>query len=313
MTESQALKDNAIFRQPWWLDAVAPGRWDEVVVTKGDEVAARLPYVVKKRYGLTTLTMPPLTQFLGPWLRPGEGKTATRLASEKDLMEELIEGLPRFDHFCQNFQHSVTNWLPFYWKGFTQTTRYTYRLEDLTDLDAIWSGFAENVRRAVRKAEKALSVRTDPGLGEFLRLNALTFSRQGEEVPYSAELVGRLDSACAEREARKMIFAQDEGNRLHAAIYIVWDSEAAYNLMLGSDPELRGSGASSMLMWEAIKFASKVTKAFDFEGSMIESIERSFRSFGATQTPYSQVSRMSRRMRFLSSGRDMLKAISGAG
>ncbi|KZZ15518.1 hypothetical protein A3751_17170 [Oleiphilus sp. HI0080] len=43
-------------------------------------------------------------------------------------------------------------------------------------------------------------------------------------------------------------------------------------------------------MWEAIKFASTVTKRFDFEGSMIEPIERFFRGFGAMQKPYFQIS-----------------------
>jgi hypothetical protein len=304
------LQDTTIYRQPWWLDAVVPGQWGEVVVKRGEDIAARLPYVVGKRAGFTMLRMPPLTQFLGPWIRPGEGKTATRLANEKDLMSELIDGLPRFDHFRQNFQHSITNWLPFYWKDFTQTTRYTYRLGDLSDPELLWSGLAENVRRAVRKAEKTLSVRSDLGLEEFLRLNALTFSRQGTETPYSDELVGRLDAACVERNVRKMLFAEDSDGRLHAAVYIIWDNDAAYNLMLGSDPDVRNSGASSLVMWEAIRFASTVTKAFDFEGSMIESIERSFRSFGASQVPYFQVSRMSRRMKLLHSGMEMLKALS---
>jgi hypothetical protein len=62
--------------------------------------------------------------------------------------------------------------------------------------------------------------------------------------------------------------------------------------MGGSDPELRNSGANSLCMWEAIKFASTVTKAFDFEGSMIESVERFFRAFGARQVPYFQISKI---------------------
>jgi hypothetical protein len=88
-----------------------------------------------------------------------------------------------------------------------------------------------------------------------------------------------------------MLFAQDAQGRLHAAAYIVWDEQAAYYLMGGADPELRTSGATSLLMWEAIKFASTVTQTFDFEGSMIESIERFFRAFGAKQKRYFRVSK----------------------
>lgn len=75
---------------------------------------------------------------------PYPGKYANRLSEEKQLMTELTEQLPRFDLFRQNFHYSITNWLPFYCKGFQQTTRYTYRLSDLSDLDAVWAGFREN-------------------------------------------------------------------------------------------------------------------------------------------------------------------------
>lgn len=303
--------DRIIFRQPWWLDAVAQGRWGEVMVGQGEEVAARLPYVVARRMGLTALTMPPLTQALGPWLRPSGAKPAKRLTKEKSLMTELIEKLPAHDRFSQSFHYSVTNWLPFYWKGFKQTTRYTYRLEDLSDLDALWEGLAVKTRTAIRKAQKAVSVRPDSSVEDFIRLNELTFSRQGMKTPYPPDLVRRVDAACAERDRRKMICAEDAGGRIHAAVYLVWDEESAYDLMLGSDPEVRASGAANLVLWEAIKFAATVTKSFDFEGSMIEPVERSFRSFGAVQVPYFHVSRMSRRMRILDAGRELLRALGG--
>lgn len=309
MTEEQKATDSHIFRRSWWLDAVAPGKWEEVKVMRGDELAARMPFVVEKRSGLTSLVMPPLTQTLGPWLRPSEAKYANLLASEKDLMTELIEKLPPHDRFSQSFHFAITNWLPFYWKGFSQTTRYTYRLEDLSDPEALWAGFAENVRRAVRKAEKTVTVRTDLDIEEFIKLNELTFRRQGMKSPYSSALVRRVDEACAEHGAGRIFFAEDAAGKVHAAVYIIWDEDSAYNLMLGSDPEVRGSGASNLVMWEAIKFAPSVTKSFDFEGSMIESVERSFRSYGAKQVPYFHVSRMSRRMKVLSAGRDLLRAL----
>ena len=52
----------------------------------------------------------------------------------------------------------------------------------------------------------------------------------------------------------------------------------------------------SLCLWEAILDASKYTKSFDFEGSMIEPIERFVRAFGATQRPYFQISRTPSRL-----------------
>src|SRR5262249_39092465 len=113
---------NSIFQQPFWLDSVAPGAWDAVEVNAGGQIKARLPYVItRNRLGMTILSMPRLTQTLGPWLAPAEGKYAAQLARHKELMRTLFTQLPTHDLFSQNFHHSITNWLPLHWQGFTQT------------------------------------------------------------------------------------------------------------------------------------------------------------------------------------------------
>lgn len=295
-----------LFSQAWWLNATAgPGNWDVALVKKGDAILASLPYALKKRYGFTLLSQPALTQTLGPWLRKSEGKSAKRLAQEKDWMEGLIDQLPDFDYYAQNWSWQISNWLPFYWRGYRQTLRYTYVLPDLSNLNAIWKEAQVNVRTDVRKAQDrfGMHVRDDLPLDDFIRLNKLTFSRQRMALPYSEEYVKRLDKACVKRQARKILIAEDQDGKQHAGVYIVWDKNSAYYLMGGGDPELRNSGATSLCMWEAIKFAATVTNRFDFEGSMIEPVERFFRAFGGVQTPYFAVhktpSRVLRTINFL--------------
>jgi len=300
-----------LFSQAWWLDALAgDGAWDVALVEKGGQVVASMPYVMRKRFGRIILGHPPLTQTLGPWIREVDGKQASRLARQKGLMQDLIAALPPYDHFSENWDFSQTNWLPFYWAGFTQTTRYTYRLSNLSDQQKLWDGLRENIRTDIRKAEGrfGLQVRNDLGVDDFLRLNIQTFERQGKILPYSKSLVARLDDACVEKNARRIFIAVDSQGRHHAGIYLVWDQKSAYYLMGGGDPELRKSGATSLCMWEAIKFASTVTKSFDFEGSMIEPIERFCRAFGAEQTPYFAVSHTpSKLIRAAMSARDLLR------
>lgn len=282
-----------IFSRAWWLDAVCSADWDVCLVEKGGQILAAMPYYIKKRYGFTVLTHPQLTQTLGPWLSPSDAKYTNRLGQEKDLLTALIDQLPDFAHFQQNWHHVNTNWLPFYWQGFQQTTRYTYRLPDLGDLNAVWAGFRENIRGDIRKAANRfnLRVRNDVSIDDFLALNVQTFDRQGLAVPYSPAFVHQLDQSCASHEARQMFIAEDEQGQKHAGVYIIWDEQSAYYLMGGGDPKLRSSGATSLCMWEAIKFAATKTKSFDFEGSMIEPVERFFRAFGAIQTPYFSVSK----------------------
>jgi hypothetical protein len=282
---------HSLFEQPWWLDAVALGAWDDVVVVKDGETVGRLPFMRKRRYGLTILSQPPLTQFLGPWIKAEPGEQHTRLAHEYETLTGLIDALPHHDIFVQSFHRSMTNCLAFHWSGFSHSVRYTYVLEELNDHDKIWAGFRENIRREIRKAERHVVIRSIDDIEILIALIRMTFQRQGIKMPYSADVIRSLDNACAARGVRRILLAEGADGAPHAGLYLVWDAESAYYLMGGLDPDRRTSGAMSLLMWETLKFAGQVTRRFDFEGSMLQPVERFFRAFGARQVQYPQLSR----------------------
>jgi hypothetical protein len=288
---------NAIFQQPWWLDAVAPGRWGEATVERDGRVIARLPYVVRGRRRLRMLTMPPLTQTLGPWVEPSGASAPRALGEEIELLAALEAALPPADAFVQQFAPTMLNALPFHWAGYRLELQYTYRLHGIGSEDAVWDGLRGSIRREIRKARKRVEVRDDLPLDRFHGVWSKTFERQRLPVPTSLSQLERLDAACASRGARALLSAHDDADRVHAVAYVVWDANAAFYLLGGADPALRTSGAGSLLLWEGIARARAVTDVFDFEGSMLPSVERHFRAFGARQTPYLRVSRASRRGR----------------
>jgi hypothetical protein len=302
---------NSVFEQPWWLEAVAPGRWGAVAVRKGDSVAARLPFVQQSRFGLSTIVQPPLTQTLGPWLAPAPGKYARRLGAEKELLSQLVDMLPPFDHFHMNLSPALTNWLPFYWAGFQASVRYTYRIEDLTDLDRVHGEFQEHVRRGIRRAESTVWINHDYPLEGLLRLDARTYARQRMRPPVSHDLVRRLDAACAARNARKILGAVDAQGRTHAALLVVWDERVLYALINARDPDHETFGSNTLLYWEAIRLASAVSRVFDFEGSMLMPVEHFFRGFGGRLTPYLSISKSGIKARSLLAARSMRNVLDG--
>ena len=85
--------------------------------------------------------------------------------------------------------------------------------------------------------------------------------------------------------------ARNKEGKAIAAVYIVWDEKRSYYLLGGYDAEESHHGASALAMWEAIRFTKEELglKEFDFEGSMVPSIEMFFRKFGGTLTPYYSV------------------------
>ncbi|MEY8200576.1 MAG: GNAT family N-acetyltransferase [Colwellia sp.] len=281
-----------IFSQPWWLDATCGNRWDVCLVEGANGMLASMPYVIKSHYGFVELSQSPLTQKLGPWLKPSSAKRGKVLGQQKKLLSKLISQLPKYDYFNQKWDCSYTNWLPFYWLGFSQTTRITYQLSNLGDLNAVWEGLQSNIKGDVRKALKHnVKLKENPTIEEFIELNKKVFARQQKSLPYSEELVRIIDRACLQHQRGKLFVVADDKGHNHAAVYLIWDENSAYYLMGGGDADLRNSGATSLCLWEAIKFASTVTKKFDFEGSMIEPVEKFFKAFGAEQVLYHAISK----------------------
>ncbi|MGD8117118.1 GNAT family N-acetyltransferase [Vibrio sp. TRT 29B02] len=287
-------KSIPLFSQAWWLDCVCgKDDWDVCLVEKGGVIIASMPYYITTRYCFSYSVQPKLTQNLGPWIRQSDAKYSKRLGHEKKILTELFSQLPKTHHFQQNWDHKFNNWLPIYWLGYVQSTRYTYRLNDLSNLDGIYRETLANIKTDIKKAinKYSLVVTDELPFSEFLKLNHQTYLRQSIDVPYSDQFVSSLISEAKLRNQAKWLIAKDADGRNHAGVLIVWDENSAYYLMGGGDPELRNSGATSLCMWEAIKFSATVTKSFDFEGSMLESVERFFRAFGAEQTPYFSISK----------------------
>ena len=285
-----------LFSQAWWLDAVCADEWDVCLVEKGGTIYASMPYYIKQRYGFTILCQPPLTQNLGPWIKSSTLKYDKILSQQKVLMEGLIEQLPTYHYFNQNWHYMQTNWLPFYWKGFKQTTYYTYVIEELIDLEYVFSNFGHAKRKNINKAEKIINVVFDISAEEFYKNHKMILAKQGLKISYSFELFNKIYKAGYEHNSARTIAGYDSKNNLHAALFIIWDKLSAYDLISTIDPDYRVYGAASLLIKEVITFVSTITKKIDFEGSMIESVEQSFRQFGAIQKPYFNVSKTQSKM-----------------
>lgn len=291
-----------LFSKDWWLDTVCgDDKWDVSIVEKDNRIVSSLPYYIKHKSGFTLLEMPPLTQSLGPWIKfPTNQKPAKRFQFEKKMLNALIDELPRYDYFHQNFHYSLQNWLPFHWSNFEQSTRYTYILDDLTDTDKLWKNLQSNIKSDIKKAESRfnLHIESSEDIDLFYKINCKTFQKQNISIPYTEQFIRNLDDACKKNSCRLILFAKDSDDRVYSTVYIVWDENSAYYLMGGNNPNLPNSGANSLLLWHAIKHVSAFTNRFNFEGSMIEPIERFFRAFGANQQPYFSISKNQSKLLF---------------
>lgn len=290
---SERESELPVFARPWWLDAVCgPDGWDVVLVEKGGEVVASMPYHIRRWGGLTFILMPPLTPWLGPYVKypPGQ-RYAGRLAWEKQLFSALLKALPNFHFFHQNLNPTLKNGLPFYWMGFCQSVRYTYLIEPKHDIQSVQGNYDSALRRRLKKAiREGVVVKEDDGTGGLYRLMEKTFERKNRKVPVSETVLGQLFSKAQVHGKISILKAQYKGYDVAAGLFLV-DQNRMYYMAGGIDPAFKDVGAMDFLMHCAIEKAMERGLLFDFEGSMEASVEAFFRRFGAVQQPYLAVYR----------------------
>lgn len=272
------------------------GQW-EVVLARDDagRVTAAMPYHWRCKMGLTFVIEPQLTQYSGPVYFYPDGISAShRLDFEKTAARQLIEQVEtcRPAYFLQNFSPAVTNWLPFRWAGYRQTTRYTYRIEDISDPQRVFEGFdAKERQQKIRRFTEKTSVRFDMQPANFAKLHTEYWQGKGERDLLDSDFIERVCSVAIGRGQGVIASLHDDEGRLLAARFVVYDRRCAYSLMSAADLKLHRSGHNETLVWALLQYLAGKTAAYDFEGSMDEGVEYFYRSFGAVQTPFFEISK----------------------
>lgn len=283
----QKHDDICVFSAPWWLDAVAPDRWDAILIKENNEIVASFVYTIRTgRSGMKYICMPPLTQKLGPYIVFGNKTNQNKKINfENHMFDQIIHELPQFDSFNLSFDQIYQNWLPFYWNGFSQTTRYSYRIRNISDMDEVKANFSRLKKRMLTRALD-LKVLQDMPVDSFYSFFKDVVAERGEEVEYDYDLFKRLYNAVYLNNQGKSFYCCDNIGNIHAIALIVWDSQTAYYLVAMRKKEFKSSGATEILLYEMINYVSKYVNQFDFEGSMIKEVEASFREYGTEQTQY---------------------------
>lgn len=279
---------NSVFEQPWWLDTVAEGRWGECRVEEKGKVIARMPYMMHKtRHGIW-LKNPSFTQTLGIWMdeslkefKRGNGQ----LVRQKEVIKELLEQLPEHKGVSMNLDHSMSYVLPFRWHGFRIEPTFSYRIKYGNEFEEVRKNFSKNVQRDVTRAlNKGIIVETSSKDYEaFFSLLDMTFERQNRKNPMDKGLVFRILTRASELGHGELMLAKDPEGNLHSGAFFLYDDKVCYYLFGGQNPKYKNSSSQDLVLYKGVEFGSTVSRAFDFEGSMIEGIENFFRKFGGRQ------------------------------
>ncbi len=290
-----------IFMQPWWMDAVCAGKtWDVLLCTKdnvqstkddestkSDEILGAMPYLLRKRAWFKYIVMPQQTQIGGIWVDSSvtgdKWKTAEVCRALKEQMDTM--GLAYYyqqylpGSLCVEAMHGL---------GFSTKERVTYRVDDLSNLDAVIDKFSKNKKRQL---QKALSLHADRTMEieDFYRFHAQCLATRKRKISYSREFLLVLERKAHRLGQCTVLSVRNADGEPYAAAFLVWDKKYMYYLIPAINPAFGDSGAGALLVLEAMKIAREKHVLFDFEGSMDRGTAKHYQQFGSTPVKYFSV------------------------
>lgn len=271
-----------LFLQHWWMELVCAGKqWDVLLSERGGRIAGALPYLYGRKCGLRYVLPPELTPTSGPWL--DEGLTFDEQVQVLDDLAAQAAAL-RMVLYCQRLAPTVTNWLPFYWRGFKETTRYTYRFDPLEPVEVLMAHAQPQRRKRLELLRQQCEVDRRVGVDEFVALHDTYYRHKSGHNILAPSLVERVCHGALQRGHALLYGLRDKGGRLLAADFVVYDRMSAHSLLSGM-VDAAPRNCSTLLFWELIGDLYGRTALFDFEGSMDKGNEQFYRSFGTRQVP----------------------------
>lgn len=278
-----------IMLSPWWMDAVCAGKkWDVLLVENEEgQIIGAMPYLLRTRAWFKYIIMPQQTQIGGIWVAPevtgDKWKTAEVCRQIKEQLDAM--GLAYYyqqylpGSLCVEAMHGL---------GFKTRERVTYRVDDLSSLDAVIDSFSKNKKRQL---QKALSLHVERGMNpeDFYRFHVHCLHARKRNISYTREFFLVLERKARRLGQCEIVTINNADGQPYAAAFVVWDSHTMYYLIPCYDPAFRESGASALLVLECMKLAREKHVQFDFEGSMDRGIATHYKQFGSTPVKYYSV------------------------
>jgi lipid II:glycine glycyltransferase (peptidoglycan interpeptide bridge formation enzyme) len=238
------------------------------------------PFYIEKKTGFSFIRNPHLTPY-SAFLFSSES-----IAIEKQhiMMTEVLKLLPQVDVFEIDVMPSLgTEFKNNEYEISFKRTNYL----SLTNKEVLFKNFKSPLQRQIKKANKSLHYVYKDDINLLFDLYQKTFAKNSLTVPIPLSAFEQIWVVCKQEKCGELLFCQDNNNNIHAALFLVYDKKTAYYLAGGTDAVFYGSGAMSGLMWHAIEKSILLEKTFfDFEGSMIDSVNKFFSNFSPTEINY---------------------------
>lgn len=278
-----------VFMTPWWMDAVCAGKeWDVLLAEdENGQIQGVMPYLLRRRAWFNYIIMPQQTQIGGIWVTAETTADKWKTAEVCRQIKEQLDGM-KLAYYYQQYLPGSLCVDAMRGLGFKTRERITYRVDDLSNPEALVASFSKNKRRQLQKAQ---GLRVERGMNpeDFYRFHRRCLAARKRRIAYTREFLLVLERKAKRLGQCEIISICNAEGQPYAAAFLVWDKHYMYFLIPVYDPAFHDSGASAMLVLEAMKLAREKHVHFDFEGSMEKGTAEHYRQFGSTPVKYFSV------------------------
>jgi len=260
--------NSLVYAESWYLDIVSPN-WEALVVGDYEYV---MPLPVKKKYGISFLVQPPLTQQLGIF---------SSNSIDENVVESFIQKIPYWSyHLCFNEQNPCN-------KG-RQLPNFILNLDK--NYQTFFAAYSKNTQRNIKKSDSYnIVIKKGISANDFLDFYHAT------EKNYIiwAEKVNKLVKVALEKDKMTIYGAYNSDDQLISALCLLHSSQRLIYWLPVSNKEGKEALAMFKIVDEMIQHHANSNLILDFEGSKIENIARFYQGFGAEVKPYLEIKRHS--------------------
>lgn len=257
--------NSLIYAESWYLDIVSPN-WEVLVL---DDYEYVMPLPVKKKYGISFLVQPPLTQQLGIF---------SKNVIDENIVESFLKKIP-----YKSFHLNLNEQNPFS-RG-VKLPNFILNLNN--DYDTLSSAYSKNTIRNIKKSYsyQNIVIKKNICFTEFWKLN--------RSIKKDDLLVNELTKISSEREKLMVYGAYNEIDNLISSLCLLFSPQRLIYLLPISNKEGKETSAMFRIVDTVIKDYAGSDLVLDFEGSKIAGIARFYQGFGAELQHYYEVKRWS--------------------
>jgi hypothetical protein len=266
-----------IFNSVKWLNDTCEN-WKPVNIFFKEKISFSIPVHTTNRFFKRKILTPTFSPYIIPIFLKELSKN-----EKKEIINYFCSFLRSFDIVKIKLHHQNKDWLPYYWGKIGCSLRNTNILHISNEIKL------SNLRR--RDLAKALKfkdliVETTEDTTDHLRIVNKRF-KEKKVKPLDKNFGKAIFNSTINNYGKLFICKKDK--LIISSGFIVYDKEFAYLLHFVFDSNFSTYKPNHLLLYEILKYCKKKGISFDFEGSMIEGIDKYYKSYGSKSTNYIQL------------------------